>query len=95
MQRSLTQLVSASNERSSSGEMKFDLKRVGIYREKDLTLVLLNFFASFTTDDQSNFNVSKRKLNFKKLTCCLEKEKRSKRVIEVYDYFQNNPSPKL
>ena len=31
----LTQLVPTSNERSSSGEMKFDLKRVGIYGEKN------------------------------------------------------------
>ena len=31
VQRSLTQLVSTSNKRSSSGEMKKDLKRVGIY----------------------------------------------------------------
>ena len=39
LQRSLTQVVSTSNKRSSSGEMKKDLKRVGIYREMDLTLV--------------------------------------------------------
>ena len=41
LQRSLTQLVSTSNKRSSSGEMKKDLKRVGIYRGMDLTLVLI------------------------------------------------------
>ena len=34
----LTQLVSTSNKRPSSGEMKNDLKRVGIYTENDLTL---------------------------------------------------------
>ena len=34
----LTQLVSTSNKRPSSGEMKIDLKRVGIYTEIDLTL---------------------------------------------------------
>ena len=34
-----TQLVSTSNKRSSSGEMKKDQKRVVIYREMDLTLV--------------------------------------------------------
>ena len=31
----LTQLVSTSNKRSSSGEMKIDLKRVGIYTKHD------------------------------------------------------------
>ena len=36
--KKLTQLVSTSSERSSSGEMKFDLKRVGTYVEMDLTL---------------------------------------------------------
>ena len=36
--KGLTQLVSTSNKRSSSGEMKKDLKRVGIYGEMDLTL---------------------------------------------------------
>ena len=41
LQRSLTQLVSTSNKRSSSGEMKKDLKRVGIYGVLDLTLVLI------------------------------------------------------
>ena len=30
--KEVTQLVSTSNKRSSSGEMKIDLKRVGIYR---------------------------------------------------------------
>ena len=35
----LTQLVSTSNKRPSSGEMKIDLKRVGIYTEIDLTLL--------------------------------------------------------
>ena len=39
LQRSLTQLVSTSNKRSSSGEMKKDLKRVGIYMGVDWTLV--------------------------------------------------------
>ena len=39
--KEVTQLVSASNKKSSSGEMKIDLKRVGIYREMDLTLVLI------------------------------------------------------
>ena len=39
--KEVTQLVSASNKRSSSGEMKIDLKRVGIYREMDLTLVMI------------------------------------------------------
>ena len=29
---------SISNKRSSSGEMKVDLKRLGIYRDMDLTL---------------------------------------------------------
>ena len=37
--KKFTQLVSNSDMRSSSGEMKIDLKRVGIYREVDLTLV--------------------------------------------------------
>ena len=37
--KEVTQLVSTSDKRSSSGEMKIDLKRVGIYREMDLTLV--------------------------------------------------------
>ena len=36
LQRSLTQLVSTSNKRSSSGEMKKDPKRVGIYRGSGL-----------------------------------------------------------
>ena len=35
-QRSLTQLVSTSNKRSSSGEMKKDQKRIGIYRGNGL-----------------------------------------------------------
>ena len=39
--KEVTQLVSTSNKRSSSGEMKVDLKRVGIYREMDLTLVMI------------------------------------------------------
>ena len=39
--KEVTQLVSTSNKRSSSGEMKIDLKRVGIYREMDLTLVMI------------------------------------------------------
>ena len=34
--KKLTQLVSTSNKRSSSGEMKIDLKRVGIYRGEGL-----------------------------------------------------------
>ena len=33
-------LVSTSNRRPSSGEMKIDLKRVGIYKKMDLTLIL-------------------------------------------------------
>ena len=37
--KEVTQLVSTSYKRSSSEEMKIDLKRVGIYREMDLTLV--------------------------------------------------------
>ena len=40
LQRS-SQLVSTSNKRSSSGEMKIDLKRVVLYREMDLTLVVI------------------------------------------------------
>ena len=39
--KEVTQLVSTSNKRPSSGEMKIDLKRVGIYREMDLTLVVI------------------------------------------------------
>ena len=39
--KKLTQLVSTSNKRSSSGEMKKDQKRVGIYREKDLTPIVI------------------------------------------------------
>ena len=39
--KKLTQLVSISNKRPSSGEMKKDLKRVGIYGEMDLTLGLI------------------------------------------------------
>ena len=35
-----TQLVSTSNKRSSSGEMKKDQKRVGIYRENGLDTCL-------------------------------------------------------
>ena len=35
----LQRSYSTSDKRSSSGEMKIDLKRVGIYREMDLTLV--------------------------------------------------------
>ena len=34
--KKLTQLVSSSNKRSSSGEMKIDLKRVGICRGEGL-----------------------------------------------------------
>ena len=37
---SLTQLVSTSNKRSSSGEMKKDQKRVGIYRGNGLDTCL-------------------------------------------------------
>ena len=33
------EVVSTSDKRSSSGEMKIDLKRVDIYGEMDLTLV--------------------------------------------------------
>ena len=40
LQRSLTQLVSTSNKRSSSGEMKKDQKRVGIYRGNGLDTYL-------------------------------------------------------
>ena len=36
--KKFSQLVSTSNKRSSSGEMKIDLKRVGIYGAKDMTL---------------------------------------------------------
>ena len=36
--KEVTQLVSTSDKRPSSGEMKIDLKRVGIYREMNLTL---------------------------------------------------------
>ena len=36
----LTQLVSTSNKRSSSGEMKKDQKRVGIYRGNGLDTCL-------------------------------------------------------
>ena len=39
LQRSY-KLVSTSNKRPSSGEMKIDLKRVGIYKKMDLTLIL-------------------------------------------------------
>ena len=35
--KKLTQLVSTSNKRPSSGEMKIDLKRVDIYTEHELT----------------------------------------------------------
>ena len=35
--KEITQLVSTSNKRSSSGKMKIDLKRVGLHRERDLT----------------------------------------------------------
>ena len=34
--KKLTQLVSTSNKRSSSGEMKIDLKRVGLYSGEGL-----------------------------------------------------------
>ena len=37
--KEVTQLVSTLDKRSSSGEMKIDLKRVDIYREMDSTLV--------------------------------------------------------
>ena len=39
--KKLTQLVSTSNKRSSSGEMKKDQKRVGIYGEEDLIPILI------------------------------------------------------
>ena len=39
--RSFSQLVSTSNKRPSSGEMKKDQKRVDIYREMDLTPILI------------------------------------------------------
>ena len=34
--KEVTQLVSTSNKRSSSGEMKINLKRVGLYRRDGL-----------------------------------------------------------
>ena len=34
--KKFSQLVSTSNKRSSSGDMKIDRKRVGIYREEGL-----------------------------------------------------------
>ena len=37
--KKFSQLVSTSNKRPSSGEMKLDLKRVDIYRDEDLTHV--------------------------------------------------------
>ena len=39
--KEVTQLVSTSNNSSLSGEMEIDLKRGGIYREMDLTLVMI------------------------------------------------------
>ena len=39
--KKFTQLVSTSNKRPSSGEIKKDQKRVDIYREMDLTPVLI------------------------------------------------------
>ena len=39
--KEVTQLVSTSNKRFSSGKMKIDVKRVGIYREMDLTLMMI------------------------------------------------------
>ena len=39
--KKFSQLVSTSNKRPSSGEMKKDQKRVDIYREMDLTPVLI------------------------------------------------------